>query len=70
MKMTIVTDSNGNLVGAVQGHTLTQKHGDLEATVSFAGSHKLHKVEVEEELAHITDAVDFQQRLQRHIPKH
>ena len=35
MKMTIVADSRGNLVGAVHGHALSEKRGDVEATVSF-----------------------------------
>ena len=29
MKMTIVTDSDGNVVGAVHGHTLTEKRGGV-----------------------------------------
>lgn len=70
MKMTIATDSRGNLVGAVHGHTPTQKHGDVEATVFFPGTCKLHKVEVEDELAHITDAAEFHRRLLKHIPKY
>jgi hypothetical protein len=69
MKMTIVTDSHGNLVGAVHGHTLTEKRGDVEASVSFLSTHKLHKVEVEDDMANVTDAEDFQRRLLKHIPK-
>ena len=70
MKMTIVTDSHGNLVGAVHGHTLTEKRGEVEATVSFPSTHKLHQVEVEDDMANITDLEEFQRRLLRHIPKH
>jgi hypothetical protein len=69
MKMTIVTDSQGNLVGAVQGHALTEKRGDLEVNVSFPRSHNLHKVEVEDDMANITDAAEFQRRLLKHVPK-
>jgi hypothetical protein len=69
MKMTIVTDSHGNLVGAVHGHTLTEKRGDVEATVSFPSAHKLHQVEVEDDMADITDVEEFQRKLLRHIPK-
>ena len=69
IKMTIVTDSHGKLVGAVSGHTLASKHGDVEAQVSFTPSHKLHKVEVEDDMAKITDAAVFHDRLLKHLPK-
>jgi len=46
-KFTIVTDRRGKFVGAVQGHELSEKVGDVEAQVSFAPGHKLHKVEVD-----------------------
>jgi hypothetical protein len=70
MKMTIVTDSHGNVIGAVHGHTLTENNGGVKATVSFLASHKLHKVEVEDDMAKITDAAEFHRRLLKHIPKH
>jgi hypothetical protein len=69
MKITIVTDSNGNLVGAVMGHTLTSKYGDVEAQVSFPKGHKLHKAEVEDDMAQITDPTVFNSRLRKHLPK-
>lgn len=69
MKMTIVTDSHGELVGAVHGHTLAYKHGDLQAKVSFSEGCKLHKVEVEEDMEDITDAAIFHERLLKHLPK-
>jgi hypothetical protein len=68
-KMTIVTDPQGNLVGAVHGHTLASKYGNLEAKVSFPENYKLHKVEVEDDVEKITDAAVFQQRLLKHLPK-
>jgi hypothetical protein len=68
-KMTIVTDSKGNLVGAVNGHELTSKHGDVEASVSFPQGSKLHKVEVDEDMTKITDAAAFQDRLLKYLPK-
>ena len=69
MKMTIVTDNHGNLVGAVHGHTLTEKRENMEATVSFPSAHKLHQGEVEDDMANIFDAEEFQRRLLKHIPK-
>jgi hypothetical protein len=70
MKMTIVTDSSGNLIGAVHGHSLSQNGGGVEAAVAFAGGHKLHQVEVEDDMATIRDAAEFERRLRKHIPKH
>lgn len=69
IKMTIVTDSHGKLVGAVRDHTLSSKHGDIEARVSFPDGHKLHKVEVEDDMAKITDPAVFHDRLLKHLPK-
>lgn len=68
-KMTIVTDSRGKLIGAVRGHTLTSKHGEVEARVSFAEGHKLHKVEVEDDMESITESAVFQERLMKYLPK-
>jgi len=68
-KLTLVTDARGDLIGAVMGHSLRSKHGDLEAQVSFAEGHRLHKIEVEDELAEIADAAAFHKRLLRHVPK-
>jgi hypothetical protein len=69
IKMTIVTDSRGNLVGAVHGHSLTSKRGDIEATVSFPDGHKFHKVEVADDMEKITDPAVFHDRLLKHLPK-
>jgi len=69
MKMTIVTNSKGEVIGAVSGHTLASTHGDIEAEVSFPQGHKLHKVEVEDDMAKITDAAVFHERLVKHLPK-
>jgi hypothetical protein len=68
-KMTIVTDSKGNLIGAVSGHTLVSKHGELEAKVTFPEGHKLHKVEVDDDMEKITDPAVFHERLLKHLPK-
>lgn len=70
MKMSIVTGKNGEVLAAVQGHGLSERRDGVEASVSFGGNHQIHQVEVDDDLATITDAVQFQQRLQKHIPKH
>jgi hypothetical protein len=68
-KMTIVADEQGQIIAAVMGHTLSSKHGDVEAQVSFHGRHKLHKVEVDDDVAKLTDAVTFNERLRKYVPR-
>jgi hypothetical protein len=68
-KLTIVTDGHGKLIGAVQGHELSAKRGKVEAHVSFAAGHKLHKVDVDVDMSDIGDPAEFESKLARHIPK-
>jgi hypothetical protein len=68
-KLTIVTDSHGKLIGAVQGHELSEKHGEIEAHVSFAPGHRLHKVDVDIDMSAIADPAEIEKQLARHIPK-
>ena len=70
MKMTIITDDQGNILGAVQGHSLSEKQGEVEASVSFAEGHQTHMVEVDDDMGSIQDANVFQQRLRQHLDKH
>lgn len=70
MKMTVVTDNQGNILGAVQGHSLTEKQGDIEATVSFAPGHQTHQIEVDDDMGSVDDADIFQQRLHQHLQQH
>ena len=68
-KLTIVTDRRGKLIGAVQGHELSAKAGNVEAQVSFAPGHKLHKVDVDVDLSAIADSKEFEKKLARLVPK-
>jgi hypothetical protein len=67
MKMTIVTDSAGNIIGAVQGHQMSEKIGDVEATVSFEPGHQLHHVDMADDMSIINDAADYQRKLADHL---
>jgi len=69
MKMSIVTDAHGNLLAAVQGHSMSESRDGVEATVTFAPGHQVHQVEVDDDMGTITDPAVFQQRLRQHIPK-
>jgi hypothetical protein len=65
---TIVTDSSGKLVAAIQGHELSTKQNGISATVSFPKGHQFHKVQVEDDLANISDPAVFQERITKHAP--
>jgi hypothetical protein len=67
MKMTIITDDQGNILGAVQGHSLSDKQGNVQATVSFAPGHKTHQVDVDDDMGTIDDASEFQKRLKQYL---
>ncbi|USX22922.1 hypothetical protein NHH82_12475 [Oxalobacteraceae bacterium OTU3REALA1] len=70
MKMTIITDDQGNILGAVQGHSLSEKQGEVEANVSFAEGYQTHLMEVDDDMGTIEDATVFQQRLRKHLDMH
>ena len=70
MKMTIVTDANGNVLGAIQGHSLSESKDGVEASVSFAPGHTTHMIEVDDDLTTVDDVDEFQQRLRRHLQQH
>jgi hypothetical protein len=70
MKMSIVTGSRGEIIAAVQGHGLTETRDGVKASVSFGENHKVHEVDVDDDLATITDGKVFQERLQKHLPRH
>ncbi|WP_348696541.1 hypothetical protein [Duganella fentianensis] len=70
MKMTIITDDQDNILAAVQGHSLTERQGQVEATVSFAPGHRTHMLEVDDDLATIDDLDSFQDRLKQHLCQH
>ena len=70
MKMTIITDDQGNILGAVQGHSLSEKQGEVEASVSFAEGYQTHLMEVDDDMGTIDDATIFQQRLRKHLDMH
>jgi hypothetical protein len=69
MKVTIVTDDLGNLVGTVKGHSLSSKHGNLEAGIAIGPGQKAHFVEVDEALGKIADGTEFHEKIKKHIPK-
>jgi hypothetical protein len=69
MKITVVTDQKGTLVGTIRGHTLSEKRGNLEAGVMVGPGHRLHHIEVDDALANVADANEFHAKLEKHIPK-
>jgi hypothetical protein len=69
MKVTIITDHFGNLVATVKGHSLSSKHGDLEAGIAMGAGQKAHYVEVDDALGKITDGAEFHEKIKKYIPK-
>ena len=68
-RLTIVTDRRGKLIGAVQGHDLSQRVGGVQAEVSFERGHKLHKVDVNIDLGDVADPGDLHKTLAKLVPK-
>ena len=68
-KFILVTDRRGKLIGAVQGHELSEKVGEVEAHISFAPGHKLHKLDADIDMSTIADPNEFEKSLTRLIPK-
>lgn len=67
MKMTIVTDDQGNILGAVQGESLSEKKDGVEASVAFAEGYQTHVVDIDDDIGAVTDVVEFQKRLQQQL---
>jgi hypothetical protein len=68
MKMTIITDVHGNVLGAVRGHSLTEKKA-MEAQ-RVVRARPLHLIEVDDDLCTVDDVDEFQQRLRHHLQQH
>lgn len=70
-RMTIATDHNGNVLGAIQ-HAAGKAEGDLHAGVSFAPGAQLHEVEVtpEIDMTKATDAAKYHEALRHHVMTH
>ena len=69
MKVTIITDPLGNMVGTVMGHSLSSKHGEFEAGISLESGQKAHFVEVDNDLANLSDPNEFHARVKQYIPR-
>lgn len=70
-RMTIATDHNGNVLGAIQ-HAVGKAEGDVRAGVSFAPGAQLHEVEVtpEIDMTKATDAAKYHEALRHHVMTH
>jgi hypothetical protein len=76
MKITVVTDENGHLVGTIQGqglarkgNTISLKNGEAEAGVFLSPGHSAHELDVEDTLSKITDPIQLHEKLTPHLPK-
>lgn len=77
MKMTIITDESGQLVGAMQGHAPRpdpikgpeSKNGDLRAGLVAGPGQRLHEVDIPDAIVKIQDPDEFGDRLMKHVLK-
>lgn len=67
MKMTIVTDAGGKVIAAVQGHSLSETRDGLKVTVGFPPGHKLHQVEVDDNMGVVSDVGEYMKQLHAYI---
>jgi|SwirhirootsSR3_FD_contig_123_63410_length_958_multi_10_in_2_out_0_1 hypothetical protein len=72
MKLTVITDETGAIVGASQGHAprTDVKKGEKATTEFRAGlmagpGQRVHEIEVPDELAKVEDPNEFGERLAR-----
>ena len=70
MKLTVVTDKDGAIVGAMQGHVErpdpdrpSQSTKEFRAGLAAGPGQRLHQVEAPDELGKIADPNEFGQRL-------
>ena len=68
-KMTIATDHQGNVLGAIQHSVGDKANADLQAGVSFAPGARLHEVDVtpEIDMTKATDAAKYHEALRHHV---
>jgi hypothetical protein len=69
MRYTIITDEAGKLVGTVKGDVLSEKQGDVEVTLIAGPGQQMHQIDVEDEIAEITDADELHKKLAPHLSK-
>jgi hypothetical protein len=69
MRYTIITDQSGNLVGSVKGDVLSEKQGDVEATLVAGPGQRLHHIDVEDEIAKVTDPDEMHKKLAPYLSK-
>jgi hypothetical protein len=76
MKLTIITDEQGELVGAMQGHArrpevaqAPQKTDKFQAGLMAGPGQTMHEIEVPEEFSKIADPDQFGERLSLHVRK-
>jgi len=76
MKLTVITDDRGELVGAMQGLARPpeatrgpQKTEDFRAGLMAGPGQTMHELEVPDEFGKIADPDQFGERLIRHVRK-
>ena len=68
-KITIATDEQGNVLGAIQHKANGKQNGGMQAGVSFAPGARLYEVDVtpEIDMTKATDAAKYHEALRHHV---
>jgi hypothetical protein len=78
MKVTVISDTRGKVLGAMQGHesqpSITEKPGrstkEPRSGLYAGPGQRLHEIEVGDEFGKIDDAQEFHTKLVAHLKKH
>jgi hypothetical protein len=69
MKITLITDHKGMIVGSIKEERLSGRKNNVEAGVFLGPGHRTHQVEVDDALAKITDANELHEGLAQDAPR-
>jgi hypothetical protein len=69
MKVTVVTDHKGAIIGTVQGHDLSVKDGAAEAGILLGPGQKVHHLDVDDSLGKLKDPIELHVELAKLVPK-
>ena len=69
MKVTLVTDHHGAVIGTVQGHALSMKSGKEEAGILLGPGQTVHHLDVDDSLGKLTDPLELHSALAKLVPK-
>jgi len=67
MKITLITDQTGALVGTIHGYAASGKKGDVEAGLVLGPELRTRQVEVDDALSKVSDANELHRKLAQYM---